>query len=55
MAKVEQGKIADIAGELNTYPNSPDVPKSERCFLPDEFAFVPGFTVSGDGFCSVHE
>jgi hypothetical protein len=39
--EVELSKGANVARELNANPNGPDVPKSERCFLSDEFAFVP--------------
>lgn len=53
--QIEQGQGADIARELNANPNGPDVPKSERCFLSDEFTLVPWFTMRNGCFRSVHE
>jgi hypothetical protein len=53
--QVEQGQVSYISGELDTYPNGPDVSEPEWCFLSDEFAFVQRCTVSSNDFCGVHE
>jgi hypothetical protein len=53
--QVEQREVADVAGELNTNVNGPDVAESERCLLSDELAFVPGFTTRMGCIGGVHE
>jgi hypothetical protein len=44
--QVEQGKLTGALGKLQPDADGPNLLKAQRCFLSDQFAFVPRVAVA---------